>query len=371
MKIAWIVPGFQSDANDSCIPALTDLAHYVAAQHDLTVYALQYPNRRDCYRVGRVQVHSFGVAAGRKFQKLKRLLALLGAVMALRRQSSAVVHAFWAAEPALIGVLATKGKRSQLVVSCMGGEAVYLPEIGYGAANKFLDKLYVRSAIAGADRLACGSEVLAQILVANYNLKSKPQVLPLGVDLARFNVCGNIVRKLPEQPLILAVGSLLPVKNHASLIEAMTQLPEVRLRIVGAGPERCRLEKIIEEYALQARIELTGLIPPEKMPAAYAQADLLALPSYYESQCVALLEGMACGLPVVATKVGLAPTLAASGALELANDTTPKALVQALSKLLAKSANWPELRQKARIEAEHYSLAQCGQAFLKFYTNEF
>src|SRR4051812_36090432 len=102
MRIVWIVPGFQSDATDRCIPALTDLAHRVAKDHQLKVYALQYPGREDCYRVGAVEIRSF-----KHGPKVARPATLARAVRLLRQEKADVVHAFWAAEPALVGVAAT------------------------------------------------------------------------------------------------------------------------------------------------------------------------------------------------------------------------------------------------------------------------
>ena len=57
LRIAWIVPGFQANEQDRCIPALTDLAHGIAAEHDLTVFALQYPGREDVYQIGKVKIY--------------------------------------------------------------------------------------------------------------------------------------------------------------------------------------------------------------------------------------------------------------------------------------------------------------------------
>jgi glycosyltransferase involved in cell wall biosynthesis len=249
----------------------------------------------------------------------------------------------------------------------MGGEAVYLPQIGYGAAAKWLDRLYLRLARIGATRLTCGSEVLAQILTAHFGTALNPAVLPLGVDLTRFK---SVPHSVGTSPLILAVGSLLPVKGHANLIEAVAQLPQVRLRIVGEGPTRPQLAHLINQLVLQERVELVGQLAPEDMPAAYAQADLLALPSFYESQCVALLEGLACSLPVVAAPVGLAPQILTDGrAGQLATDNSPLALAQALKKLLVRSEEWLQLGQAARIAATSYGLEQCSEGFLKLYAS--
>jgi glycosyltransferase involved in cell wall biosynthesis len=188
----------------------------------------------------------------------------------------------------------------------------------------------------------------------------------MGVDLARFEA--GAAKELPERPLALAVGALLPVKGQANLLEAVAGLPRLRLRIVGEGPEREHLQALIRALRLQDRVELAGNLNPDDMPAEYRAADLLALPSYYESQSMALLEGLACGLPVVAAPVGLAPALLADGqAGELAGDNSPASLAGALCRLLARSLEWPQLQQEARRRAADFSLEVCAGRLIKLY----
>ena len=161
----------------------------------------------------------------------------------------------------------------------------------------------------------------------------------------------------------------MPVKGHTRLVEAVAKIPRVRLRIAGEGPERSRLEALINELKLNDRVQLAGAVDPLKMPEEYAAADLLALPSYYESQCVALIEGLACGLPAVAAPVGIAPELlAGGGAGELAQDNSPEALAQAITRLLARREDfWLQIRQAARAVAETVSLERCSNKLMDLY----
>jgi glycosyltransferase involved in cell wall biosynthesis len=364
MKIIWIVPGFQSDPADRCIPALTDLAHRVASEHSLKVFALQYPGRDDRYRVGQVEVQSFHHAAN--LSRLSRLGPLGQALRQIRAEPGDLLHAFWAAEPALVGLIANILKPRPLIVSCMGGEPVYLPQIGYGAAGKRLDRFYLRRAAAGADIITAGSQTQATLLKARPGPRLAPVVMPLGVDLARFEA--GAVKALPERPLVLAVGALLPVKGQANLLEAVAGLPRLRLRIVGEGPERGHIQALIKALQLEDRVELAGKINPDDMPAEYRAADLLALPSYYESQSMALLEGLACGLPLVAAPVGLTPALLADGqAGELARDNSPPGLAAALCRLLARKPEWAEMQRAARLQAAYFSLEICAGRLIKLY----
>ena len=103
---------------------------------------------------------------------------------------------------------------------------------------------------------------------------------------------------------ILFTGRLTPYKGADILIEAFKELKEGRLIIVGDGPQKPELEKLIQNYGLQDRVELRGYVPPEKMFAVYQEANIFAFPSLREFGGAVVLEAMASGLPCVITDYG-------------------------------------------------------------------
>lgn len=412
LRLAWIVPGFQANAQDRCIPALTDLAHGVAERHDLSVFALQYPGREDFYQVGSVKIHSFRAGPPANIPKLRQIGPFWRARQSLlaedKQQPFDLIHSFWAAEPGLLAGWTRPGltKKPPLVVSIMGGEPVALPNIGYGAALHRLDRFYLTQSLRRADIVTVGSETLAGIISSKFThratLRAEVQplghpsgrssksgkraldighwildTLPLGVNLERF-APGNYssADSPPETKItILAVGSLLPVKGQANLIRAFKQVlqqqPEIdlNLRIIGQGICNAELARLIAELNLGERVKLIGAVAPAQMPQEYRQAQIFALSSYYESQCVALCEAMASGLPVVSAPVGLAPELLREGrAGELADSNQPEVLAAALTRLLARRVEWPEMGRAARHIAEaRLSLKVCTARFLDMY----
>lgn len=398
MRLAWIVPGFQASADDRCIPALTDLAHRVAERHDLTVFALQYPGRENAYKVGQVKIRSFRPGPPSAIPKLRQLGPFWRAYQSVqsedRRQPFELLQAFWAAEPALLAGWVRPGlaKQPPLVVSLMGGEVAALPEIGYGAVLRRLDRFYLGQAIRQADCLTTGSQTLANLLKARYPIlqieNKQVKILPLGVDTARFiPVLAPAIECTQAEAInILTVGSLLPVKGHANLLKAFVQVLQARpdlnlkLRIVGQGGCKLELEKFVSDAGLTERVTLAGSVPPEQMPGEYQKADLFVLPSYYESQCVALCEALASGLPIASAPVGLAPELIASASREskneskigeLAESNQPSALAAALLRLLQRRHQWPTMSQAARqLAEEQLSLEICTERFLKVYETQ-
>jgi glycosyltransferase involved in cell wall biosynthesis len=105
------------------------------------------------------------------------------------------------------------------------------------------------------------------------------------------------------RPTLISVGLLIERKGHHHTIEAMRQLPEFELLIVGEGPERDALAALITRHGLDDRVRLLGPRPHAELPALYGAADALVLASSREGWANVLLEAMACGTPAVASNI--------------------------------------------------------------------
>jgi glycosyltransferase involved in cell wall biosynthesis len=118
-------------------------------------------------------------------------------------------------------------------------------------------------------------------------------------------------------PHLLSVGQLLPRKGHGVLIQALAELAaegvEIRATIVGAGPERGRLEDMTRGLGIADRVQFTGALGQDELPALYGRAQIFCLASFAEGVPVVLMEAMAHGVPVVATRIAGIPELVADG----------------------------------------------------------
>lgn len=137
-------------------------------------------------------------------------------------------------------------------------------------------------------------------------------VIPNGIDLEKFNTLRKSKThstKIAESDdkVILFVGRLHPIKGLSYLIEAMKiihqRYPKSRLLIVGDGDERDYLNMIVKNSNLNECVTFIGKVPNKSIPEYMALADILVLPSLSEGFPVVILEAMACGLPIVATKI--------------------------------------------------------------------
>jgi glycosyltransferase involved in cell wall biosynthesis len=138
----------------------------------------------------------------------------------------------------------------------------------------------------------------------------------MGIRPRRTSVVGNIVQSPNEIPKtshtpirILAVGSLKPLKGYHDLLQALSILAghedAFECILAGDGPERGRLQELAIRLNLGSRVSFLGEI--EDVPALMAAGDILVHPSHSEGLSNSVLEGMASGLPVVATSVGATP----------------------------------------------------------------
>ncbi len=192
----------------------------------------------------------------------------------------------------------------------------------------------------------------------------------LGIGAGRFAVIPNPVEErffaVPPAPekdgrRAVVVGRLAAEKGQRFLLEALCRarahgIP-VALDIVGDGPDRAGLEAFTREKGISDAVRFLGL--REDVAPALARADFLVLPSAYEAQGIVLLEAMAAGLPVVATRVGGVPRFVTDG---VEGFLVPYGDAGALAAVMSRLASDAELRARfavaGRRRAEAYRPAR-------------
>ena len=170
--------------------------------------------------------------------------------------------------------------------------------------------------IATADRIIAFSpherDAMARLYAADAN---KITLVPCGVDLEVFRPLNQKdVRSslgLNGEKILLYVGRVEPIKGLDLLVETAAQMDSedgVRMIVVGADVngdrEMDRVRQLAREKDLEDKIDFVGQVDHDDLPLYYNAADVCVVPSYYESFGLVALESMACGTPVVATRVG-------------------------------------------------------------------
>jgi glycosyltransferase involved in cell wall biosynthesis len=133
--------------------------------------------------------------------------------------------------------------------------------------------------------------------------EDKVHVIPFGIDERRWDVVPPPLAGNP--PRALFIGRLLPYKGVDFLLRALERVPELRLDIVGSGPELYRLRTLSLALAVEDRVKWWGQYPDEDLPRRMADADFLVLPSVSVEEMfgMVLLEAMAAGRPIITTAV--------------------------------------------------------------------
>jgi colanic acid/amylovoran biosynthesis glycosyltransferase len=161
-------------------------------------------------------------------------------------------------------------------------------------------------------------------------------------------------------PVLLCPARLAPIKGHGDLLRAAARLVArgipFELWLAGEGPERAAIERRIGEGGLGERVRLLGTVPHAELLGIYrdGRADCVVLPSLHEGLSVALVEAMAYGVPVIATRVGGVPELLEDGAGLLVPPGDADALAEALARVLGSATLRAELAHagRRRVEAE-------------------
>ena len=174
----------------------------------------------------------------------------------------------------------------------------------------------------------------------------KLRVVRCGVDTTAFAFVDRRCRPV-HPPMVLSVGRLVPDKAHVLLLEAAALVRDagISLRVVlaGDGPERLRLQVLVDRLRLGGSVEMIGAVPQDRLVELYREADIFCLPSLAEGLPIVLMEAMATGLPVVATSVAGVPELVRHGESGL---LVEPGRVAPLTAALLELAESPELRHE-------------------------
>ncbi|WP_102127689.1 glycosyltransferase [Deinococcus planocerae] len=196
----------------------------------------------------------------------------------------------------------------------------------------------VRATLTRADRVVTLSPSLARAVSA-IAPGARVTSIPNGVAV------GPAPRRPERPPRVLFLGLLIERKNPLGLLRAwagITRPPGARLLLAGDGPQRPAVEALVRDLGLSESVDLLGWVDAARSARLLEEADVLVLPSFFEGQPLALMEGMARGVAIVTTAVGGIPDMIEDGVSgRLVPPGDEPALARALGAVLAD----PELRR--------------------------
>lgn len=309
---------------------------------------------------GRVQsIEAFPVAGFARPQAWRQLAAF---ARWCRRVDAQIVHTcelysnvFGLPGAALAGVPVRIGNRRELATPDKSRGQLIAQRAGYAAAHA----------------VVANSQAAAAQLRREGVPSRKIHVIPNGIDLGAF--AHRTPKPAAAGPRIITVANLRPEKGHDTLLAAAARVAQVRpdaeWSIVGDGPLRTTLEQAVAARGLDGRVRFLG--ERRDVPALLAASDIFVLPSRWEASPNALIEAMAAGLPVVATRVGGIPELVDDGATGmLVESGDDAALSSAILALLEPDGRADAIGCAARASVERLSFDRMVARFAHLYRSE-
>jgi glycosyltransferase involved in cell wall biosynthesis len=303
---------------------------------------------------------------------LKFFRVVLGLARIFRREGPCAVLSFMD-YPNLVSLLANRlaGSRNRMVVSVhtrpTAQSAEHAADLRERAVGLLIGRLYNRAAVVVAVSPGVGED-----LAENFGIdQSRLRVIPNPVDLSRIAaLAGEEVAEdlfAEGTPVILAVGRLSREKGHDTLLKAFARVRETtpaKLALVGEGQEEESLRRLSRSLGVEADVAFLGY---QANPFRYMRRSaLLVLPSLYEGFGLVLVEAMACGTPVVATRSyrGIEAIVEHERTGLLVEVGDDEALAAAMVRLLGDAGLRRRLAEQARRRAEAFDIGPIAQRYL-------
>jgi len=293
---------------------------------------------------------------------LAPLLLARAGMAALRRMSATfdLIDAHYFYPDGVAAALIARRLNKPVVITARGSDVNLLPQFA-------LPRRWIRWAAGRAAAVIAVSQALKDEIARLGVPESKVSVLRNGVDLELFR---PLERSIVRNELglrgrtLLCVGNLLRSKGQDVAIEALASLQDAELVIVGEGPDRRQFESLARSLNVANRVRFVGGVPQEELARYYSAADVLVHASLREGWPNVLLEALACGTPIVASRVGGAAEIVRSDvAGMLVPERRAAAVADAVKRLFAR----PPDRVATRRYAEAFGWDEVARAQQELY----
>jgi glycosyltransferase involved in cell wall biosynthesis len=216
------------------------------------------------------------------------------------------------------------------------------------------------------------SQYLARIYDTAGLFSDKVQIIPNGVDVDRFRMVKK--KSNPKVVRFSFIGHLGPHKGVRTIIEALPFVMgrrRFRLNIVGEGWQQPELERMAWNVGMQNRVAFWGKVQNRHIKKVYEKTDVLILPSIWpENQPVSITEAMACGLPVIAARVGGIPELVDDGKTGyLFEAGNPKDLAHKMSVFLTDASKITQFGRNGFMKIAAYNIETQVDRIVEYYFN--
>jgi 1,2-diacylglycerol 3-alpha-glucosyltransferase len=216
---------------------------------------------------------------------------------------------------------------------------------------------------------------MLELVEHDYGLIERVTIIPTGLDLAPYKKAdGEPVRAEQgwnDDLVMISVGRLAAEKNWPVLLEAAAIVlktnPNLRVVLIGSGPERDSLEEFVDELGISPRVDFMGTVPFEEIPAYLKAADFFGFASVSETQGLVSLEALSAGLPVVAVDATGTKDVVEDGVVGLLTEDDPHALAGAIKRILDEPDLLARFKSNAMNVAAEYDILKQAKKLVDVY----
>ena len=237
---------------------------------------------------------------------------------------------------------------------------------------------WTKYSVKQAQKIIAVSQNTKDDLVKFYQLpEGKITVIYNGFDQHRFhtNLAKSTSQKIKDKyqikgDYLVYLGTLQPRKNLESLIKALPEIinkhPKIKLVVIGKkGWLYSTIFSLVESLNLTKAVVFTDFAPDDEVPFLIASAKVFVLPSLYEGFGITVLEAMACGVPVVVSKVSSLPEVVDEAGLYIDNPKNYAQIAQQINRILADEKLAEELTKKGLAQTKKFSWEKCAKETLE------
>ncbi len=310
----------------------------------------------------------YGLAIASKISYSKKAMQIL--------DNLDIVHT---QHPYAVGGFGMKMARQRGIPIVLTSHSQYEQFSHYVPFNQKIVKHVIRAGVKEfakkCDCIIAPSPSIKKMLKKHYRIRTRMEVVPNGIDFTLFKIKdGKKIRKkysLIKGKTLLYSGRLSKEKRVVFLIKAMTSIaktePQTKLLIVGDGPDKARLQKMIKRNKLQNNIVLTGLIPHTEMPRYYCAADIFVTGSKSEVHPLTIIEAMATGAVPIAVRAPGSMDIIKNNFDGLLTKDNPATFARKVLVLLENKKERKMLQQNAKKTAKKYSIPETTKRLINLY----
>jgi glycosyltransferase involved in cell wall biosynthesis len=378
-KIIVVTSTFPRWKNDTDPPFVYELSKRLTTDFDVIIHTPHYRGALPRETMDSMQIYRFryflsyferlaggqGIVPKLRRNKLYYLLLpfflsaqFISLILLVITVKPDLIHAHWLIPQGFFAILVKKICGVPVVVTGHGADILSLQQSVFTVLKKFT--------VNSADRVVTVSKALAKILVADTQTTVAPDVISMGVDAAIFSprFKTNTIRERygMHGPYLLFVGRLTEKKGLQYLIDSMTvvlsQIPEVKLLVVGHGELEEALKRKVVELGLQDAVSFVGGLSNKDLPEYYASADIFVGPSIRtadgdsEGFGLTFVEAAMSGCLLIGTKTGGIEEIISDGQTGfLVSPEDSPALAEKILFVINNNRDLDDMRTKSREEA--------------------